>query len=60
VPAAAVVAELALVLAGSWAYFRAASQVAREGGVPKSRAASASAMVLVAGLVTLALNVAGY
>jgi hypothetical protein len=60
VPAAAALAELILVLAGSWRYFQAASQVAREGGVPRSRASAASAVVLVAGLVTLALNVAGY
>jgi hypothetical protein len=59
-PVAAALAELALVLAGSWAYFRAASQVAREGGVPRGRASAASAVVLGAGIVTLALSVAGY
>jgi hypothetical protein len=60
IPVTAALVELALVLVGSWAYFRAASQVAREGGVPRGRAASASAVVLVAGLVTLLLSVAGY
>ena len=48
------------VPAGSVAYFRAASQVAREGGAPQGRASAAFAAVLFSGLVTLAVNVAGY
>jgi len=59
-PALAVLAELLLVVAGSVAYFRAASQVAREGGAPQGRASAAFAAVLFSGLVTLAVNVAGY
>lgn len=60
VPAVAILVELALVLAGSWTYFRAASEAARKGGVPGSRANVAFAAVLLSGLVTLALSAAGY
>jgi len=59
-PFVAAVAELVLVVVGSWAYSHAASQVAREGGVPQKRASAAFAVVLFSGLLTLALNVAGY
>ena len=54
------VVELALVVGGSWAYFRAASSVAAAHGGARSRATAAFAAVLVSGLVTLGLSLAGF
>jgi hypothetical protein len=59
-PVLCALVELALVIAGSLAYFRAATAVAREGGLPRSRASAAFVAVLVSGLITLGLNVSGY
>jgi hypothetical protein len=59
-PAVTAVAELALVLWGGLTYLRAAVGVARTHDPAKlRRARAAGATVIVAGLVTLALNVAG-
>jgi hypothetical protein len=59
-PAAAVSAELALVLWGSYAYFRAASDTTRAHDPARlGRARLAAAAVLTSGLVTLGLSVAG-
>jgi len=60
-PVAIAVAELALVLWGGLAYLRAAVGVARAHDPAKlRRARAAGATVIAAGLVTLALNVAGF
>jgi hypothetical protein len=54
VPAAAIALELAMVLLGSWLYWRAAASVTT---APKARLAGGA--VLLSGIVTLALNAAG-
>jgi membrane-bound metal-dependent hydrolase YbcI (DUF457 family) len=54
-PAAAAALELAMVLAGAWLYWRAALQT----GGPPRRANAGAATVLAAGVLTLALNLAG-
>ena len=55
-PMVCALVELALVIGGSWLYYRAASGIAS----PRSRAVAAAAVVLASGLVTLGLDVAGY
>ncbi len=55
VPAAAIALELAMVLLGSWLYWRAAASV-----TTAQKARLAGGAVLVAGIVTLALNAAGF
>jgi hypothetical protein len=55
-PAAAAALELAMILAGSWLYWRAALET----GGPRRTAAVAGGAVLASGLVTLALNLAGF
>jgi len=59
VPVVCAVVELALVVGGSFAYFRAASALARAASAPRSRATIAFGAVLVSGLVVLGLSVAG-
>lgn len=59
-PAAAAAVELALVLAGSLLYWRAALQTARDTGrTGPSRAHLLGGLILLAGVATLALDVAG-
>jgi membrane-bound metal-dependent hydrolase YbcI (DUF457 family) len=55
-PVASILVELALVVAGTWLYWRAAVQTAR-GGVSRRRANLLAALLLVAGLLTLTLDV---
>ncbi len=58
-PAASVAVELALVLAGSYLYWRAAEEAARAaGGGDEGRARLVAGLVLAAGLLTLAVDVA--
>jgi membrane-bound metal-dependent hydrolase YbcI (DUF457 family) len=59
VPAAAIVAELTLVLAGAWLYSRAAIETANAHGRDRRLAYVASTLMLSFGLITLALNVLG-
>jgi hypothetical protein len=56
-PAATAAVELAMVLGGSWLYWRAARKVAGDASV--RRANLAGGLVLAFGLLTLGLNVAG-
>jgi hypothetical protein len=61
VPAASAAVELALVLAGAYVYFLAASDAERSaGGTTRKQASLAAAVVLVCGLVTLTLDMLGY
>jgi hypothetical protein len=55
VPAAAIALELAMVLLGSWLYWRAATSV-----TTAQEARLAGGAVLLSGIVTLALNAAGF
>jgi hypothetical protein len=57
-PAVSSILELALVLAGSWLYWRAASGVA--GGAHKGRAMLAAGLMLVFGLGTLLVDLTGF
>ena len=59
-PAASIAVELALVLLGSYSYWRAAVAVARSSGREITAAYAASSLVLTSGLVTLTLDVLGY
>ena len=59
VPAASVVVELALVVAGTLLYWRAALETARGAGGRADRAHLAGALSLGAGLVVLALDALG-
>jgi hypothetical protein len=59
-PVASAVLELALVVAGAWLYRRAALETAQRHGAGAVRRANViSACLLAAGVLTLALNVAG-
>jgi hypothetical protein len=58
-PWAAVSAEVALVSAGAWFYWRAARSVSLAAGLPQRRAAVVSLMILMGGLLVLALDVSG-
>jgi hypothetical protein len=59
-PAIAAAAELALVLWGSYVYFRSATAMTRALDPPRlGRARLAAAAVLASGLITLGLNLAG-
>jgi hypothetical protein len=59
-PAASVAAELLLLLAGAWLYWRAARQaVAAAGGASPGRADLAAGLILLFGLTTLFLDVSG-
>jgi hypothetical protein len=51
--------ELALVVGGAILYWRAAVDVVKAEGGPLRRAHVAGAFLLVAGVITLALNVLG-
>ncbi len=56
-PAATIAAELALVLGGSYLYWRAAERAARAaGGAGEGRARLLGGLVLAAGLLTLAVD----
>jgi hypothetical protein len=57
VPAASIAVELALVIAGSFLYFRAAREVLRRARSDEGRARVLAALVAAAGIVTLALDV---
>jgi hypothetical protein len=57
-PTASAIVELALVLAGSWLYWRAARGVAGEG--QHGRADLAAGMLLVFGLGSLAADLTGF
>jgi membrane-bound metal-dependent hydrolase YbcI (DUF457 family) len=57
-PTASVIVELALVVGGSWLYWRAARRVAGPAGMT-GRADVAAAAVLASGLLVLALDVTG-
>jgi hypothetical protein len=60
-PVASVAAELVLVLAGAWMYWRAAVEVTEsDGRRSRTLAHVAGGLMLFAGLVTLTLNVLGY
>jgi hypothetical protein len=61
VPAAAAALELALVLGGSYLYWRAALETAQAaGGARRGTANLAGALVLASGLLTLTLNLLGF
>lgn len=55
-PVASILVELALVVAGTWLYWRAAVQTER-GAVGRRRANLLAGLLLVAGLLTLTLDV---
>jgi uncharacterized protein YjeT (DUF2065 family) len=58
-PEATIAAELALVLGGSYLYWRAAARAARAArGASEGRARLLGGLVLAAGLLTLAVDVA--
>lgn len=60
VPPLAVLAELALIVGGAWLYWRAAQQVTANAGTgAQQRAKLVTGLLVVAGLVTLALDLAG-
>ncbi len=60
VPAASIIAELTLVVAGAWMYWRAARNVvARTGGGAERRADVAGLVVLLFGVMVLTLDVTG-
>ena len=60
-PIASALVELALVLAGSYLYFRAATESERAAGGATSRTVHlAAGLMLASGIVTLILNVLGY
>lgn len=59
VPAAAMTVELAIVLGGSYLYWRAARQTATAGGGSLHRANFAGALILLFGLTVLTLDVTG-
>jgi hypothetical protein len=59
IPLASLTIELALVLAGAWLYWRAASQVVRNQGKGKRAAATAAALIAICGVLTLWLDFAG-
>ena len=56
IPAASLAAELVLVVAGGWLYWRAAVDVSRAAGRPVGRANLAGAVVLGSCIITLVLN----
>jgi hypothetical protein len=59
-PAGSAAVELALVIVGSYLYWRAATKVVSDAGEPTTkRATRLAGLVLVSGLVTLGLNLAG-
>lgn len=59
-PAASAAVELLLVLLGTYLYWRAATKVLRDAGEHTTkRATRVAALMLVSGLVTLGLNLAG-
>jgi hypothetical protein len=58
-PVASAALELALVLAGTIAYWRAALAATRAAAAPATRAHRAGALALASGVAVLALNVAG-
>jgi hypothetical protein len=59
-PAASAAAELALVVLGTFLYWRAAAKALREAGEHTTkRATRLAALMLVSGLATLGLNLAG-
>jgi len=55
-PSLVLLMELALVVAGAWAYWRAASEVTSTAGRGARTAQIASALLLVFGVMTLTLN----
>jgi hypothetical protein len=57
VPAASIAVELALVIGGSLLYFQAAREVLRMARADERRARLLGALVALAGMVTLALDV---
>jgi len=59
IPSAAIAAELVLIAGGAFVYWRAAKAAARSAGQETRIATFAGASVLIAGLVTLTLNVFG-
>jgi hypothetical protein len=59
VPSASIAIEAALVVIGAYLYWRAAVEVSTSAGRPKTLAHVASGLILIAGLLTLALNVMG-
>jgi hypothetical protein len=60
VPAASAAVELALVVVGAYLYWGAASKTLRDAGRPTTKSATGIAtLLLVSGLVTLGLNLAG-
>lgn len=59
-PVASAMLELALVVGGAYAYWRAAEEVAGPGSPKKRTARLASAIVLASGLLTLGLNILGF
>lgn len=58
-PPLAALVELVLVGGGTWLYWRKAVAIAKAGGVEPKRAHLAALVMALAGVVTLALNVAG-
>jgi hypothetical protein len=58
-PALSALLELALVVMGTWLYGRAAIAVADRAEVDRKRARTATIAMATAGVVTLALGVAG-
>lgn len=58
-PVAAMMVELALVVAGAWLYFRAARSACLEARRDTSRAVFVAALILVGGIGVLALDVTG-
>jgi len=59
VPAASILAELALVMVGAWTYWRASRAVAMKAGVGVARAATVSALIALSGMLVLAMDVTG-
>jgi hypothetical protein len=59
VPALSMAVELVLVVAGAYLYWRAAVDVSRAAGRDTRRASVSSAVLLVSGIITLALNAVG-
>jgi hypothetical protein len=59
-PALSALVELCLVLGGGYAYWRAACKVVNAAGQRAAKAHTAGAVVVASGLLTLALNVAGF
>jgi len=59
VPQATIGIEATLVVAGAWLYYRAGGSVTKAAGRGAKRAAIASLLILLGGLIVLALDVSG-